>query len=151
MSSMTVAHHFKKKKCKRGRTAMMGQSDAPAMDLALAALNVSEKKDMSDYASLAPTPMGSPMHQRAKKARFAIDGDDLDDLLFPDEPATSALLIVSSRLEKELARRLVQKKERQKQSSLAVHKQQLGYFAIATAFQRAFRERNPTVQPLALE
>ncbi|OQR84447.1 hypothetical protein ACHHYP_13371 [Achlya hypogyna] len=139
---MSVSHHFKKKKCKRGRSAM-SLSDAPAMDLALSALNVSEKKDLSDYASLAPTPMGSPMHQRAKKARFAFEEDDL---LFPDEPSTSALLIVSSRLEMELTRRLVQKKERQKTANLTKHKQQLGYFAIATAFQRAFRERNP--QPL---
>ncbi|OQS05228.1 hypothetical protein THRCLA_20688 [Thraustotheca clavata] len=144
---MSVSFHFKKKKCKRGRTAM-SYCEAPSMDAALSALQVSEKKDEVDF--LAPTPMGSPMHQRAKKARFTVD-DDLDGLMFPDEPATSALLIVSSCLEKELARRLVMRKERQKQSNLSKHKQQLGYFAIATAFQRAFRERNPAITPLAIE
>ncbi len=139
---MNLLQHFKKKKLKRGRSSFLRtDNDSQAIEIKLSDLQVSETRD---FDSLPPTPSGSPMHTRLKKARYPSFEEDVDRTTINPichEPSTNSFLIMSRCLEKELAKQLLKKKQRRNSTKQMVYKQELSYFAITAAFQRAFREQ----------
>ncbi|KAF0716610.1 Aste57867_2757 [Aphanomyces stellatus] len=132
-------------------TPVLDAATLTAFDLCLTSLQVSTEKHRGDKFVMPPTPLGSPIHARcAKRSRVASTSFDepileedveVDDVQV--DAAGSALVILSTHLENELE--LLQKREwkRTRKSH-----EQLGFYAITSAFHRALAERN-AAQPVA--
>ncbi|CAK4084080.1 unnamed protein product [Aphanomyces euteiches] len=144
---MSMSNHFKRKKVKRSRTTMTSLIEADAasattststltaFDLCLASLQLSTETRES-WRSLPPTPLGSPIGPRcSKRARCDPIDEEIELSDVQVEAANSALVMLSSRLESELE--MLQKRKLPKKTH-----QQLGFYAITTAFHRALVERN---------
>ncbi|RHY91983.1 hypothetical protein DYB37_001957 [Aphanomyces astaci] len=126
----------------RATSSTLDDADASALaafDLCLTSLQVAaETRDVAFM--IPPTPLGSPIHTTtrfAKRSRLPSVDDEQEVDAAEGDAAGSALVLLSSRLEDELG--LLQKREwkRTKKSH-----QQLGFYAITSAFHRALAERN---------
>lgn len=170
-SSMTLEHHFPKRKarlsiavpggCRLGRLGSFSKtpsSSRPSLSptsagptpvaesanlaSALTALKVSLKRDLDSFAP--PTPAVSPAHGRSGTKRMRCDFESSDG----EEPESSpakpsvALLAVSSRLKAELEKR---RRHDQERATRPRKRQQLSYLAIIGAFHRAALERKASV------
>uniref|UniRef100_M4C2N8 Uncharacterized protein n=1 Tax=Hyaloperonospora arabidopsidis (strain Emoy2) TaxID=559515 RepID=M4C2N8_HYAAE len=127
--------------------------DGVNLSSALTALKVSLKRDFESFAP--PTPAVSPAHGRsvAKRGRFgleepepahAIDGPRVRTTAAATPPQTvNAFLAVSNRIKFELDKRRRKDRDRAPKPR---RRQQLSYFAIVGAFQRAAHERKVAMQ-----
>ncbi|KAJ0403945.1 hypothetical protein P43SY_009438 [Pythium insidiosum] len=168
----TMTQHFKKRKSRtssapttprraaaaaacsassEGKAMMPPSAPTPegaSLAAALTALKVSLKRELDSF--IPPTPVASPVHNRAtKRARFdfAVVMPDLADDTECRPKATplpklktGTFLSVSSQLKKELERRTRRPIGAEREQRLRRRRQQLSYFAIASAFHRAAHE-----------
>ncbi|TMW69436.1 hypothetical protein Poli38472_001592 [Pythium oligandrum] len=142
-------------------TAAATTTEGVNLAAALTALKVSLKRDMIE-SFIPPTPVASPIHNRsAKRARFDFSAvmpdmnEPRSDCRAKASPApkvcVSALLTVSSKLQKELERRRIKASSHALSERPRKRRQQLSFFAIAGAFHRAAHERELALRAQPVE